>query len=122
MPKDSLGIVQLGSSNVLKIARVKAYKMPSDAGGWMAYHMDKPLPDTAKKAPVVPKNPQADSLRKVVDSLTALLQKFPEKVQQKYLKDAEGLGLNAEGLDADEPAGAVAGGGDAGTLLPKWTR
>ncbi|MCA0381976.1 MAG: prolyl oligopeptidase family serine peptidase [Bacteroidetes bacterium] len=117
MPKDSLGIVQLGSSNVLKIARVKAYKMPSDAGGWMAYHMDKPLPDTAKKAPVVPKNPQADSLRKVVDSLTALLQKFPEKVQQKYLKDAEGLGLNAEGLDADEPAGAAAGGGDAGTEL-----
>jgi hypothetical protein len=82
MPKDSLGMVTLGQAQVLKVPRVKAFKMPADAGSWVAYHMEKPLPDTTKKAPAPPKNPQADSLRKVVDSLTALLNKFPEKVQR----------------------------------------
>lgn len=112
MPKDSLGIVTLGNNNFVKVPRVKAYKMPSDAGSWVAYHLEKPLPDTAKKAPAVPKNPQADSLRKVVDSLTALLNKFPEKVQRKYLDEATG-----EWVDADEPTAGNIAGGDTGSEL-----
>ncbi|HSC55346.1 MAG TPA: prolyl oligopeptidase family serine peptidase [Phnomibacter sp.] len=107
MPKDSLGIVELGKSNVVKTPRLKAFKMPVLAGGWVAYHLEKPLPDTTKKPAAAPKNAQADSLRKVVDSLTALLQKFPEKVQQKYL----------DGVDADEPAGAAGAAANTGSEL-----
>jgi dipeptidyl aminopeptidase/acylaminoacyl peptidase len=120
MPKDSLGIVALGTNEVLKTPRVKTVRMPADAGGWIAYHLEKPLPDTAKKTTASPKNPQADSLRRVVDSLQALLQKFPERLQQKYLKnDAEASGLFdvADGYDADEPANSPANGADAGSEL-----
>lgn len=112
MPKDSLGIVALGKSEVMKIARVKAFKMPSDAGSWIAYHLEKPLPDTTKKTTAPAKNAQADSLRKVVDSLTALLQKFPAKVQQKYLDENDGVVA-----DADEPAGAAGAAADTGSEL-----
>lgn len=41
MPKDSLGIIELGKDNVWKIARVKNYKTPDKAAGWVAYQMDK---------------------------------------------------------------------------------
>lgn len=113
MPKDSLGIVELGTASLQKIARVKTFKMPAEGASWVAYHLEKPLPDTAKKPTPAPKNPQADSLRKVVDSLQVLLKKFPEKVQKKYLDDLEAL-LTA---DADEPALGGPGATEAGTDL-----
>ncbi|SMD16466.1 alpha/beta hydrolase family protein [Pedobacter nyackensis] len=49
MTKDSLGIANLGNSAIVKVARVKSYKMPEDGASVMAYLLDKPL-DTAKKA------------------------------------------------------------------------
>src|SRR5882762_11918347 len=45
-PKDSLGILDLGSDSLVKIPRVKSYKIPEKAGGWLAYQLDKALPDT----------------------------------------------------------------------------
>ncbi len=112
MPKDSLGIVELGKLVVMKTPRVKGFKMPSDGGSWVAYQLEKALPDTSKKPAGPVKNPQADSLRKVVDSLTALLNKFPEKVQKKYLDEE-----NSVGMDADEPSASAAGGNDTGSDL-----
>ncbi|MFQ5606130.1 MAG: prolyl oligopeptidase family serine peptidase [bacterium] len=50
MPKDSLGIVELNTGGVVKIARVKSFKMPEERGGWLAYHFEKSktLKDTTK--------------------------------------------------------------------------
>jgi len=48
MPKDSLGIANLTSNTVTKIARVKSFKFPETGFGYMAYQLDKL--DTAKKA------------------------------------------------------------------------
>jgi acetyl esterase/lipase len=47
MPKDSLGIVTLEDGQVDRIGRVKSFKMPPDAGGWVAYLLEKALPDSA---------------------------------------------------------------------------
>ena len=58
MPKDSLGIIELGKDSVLKIARVKSYKTPEKGSGWLAYQLDKALPETVKPA-------QPDSLTKL---------------------------------------------------------
>ncbi|MBC7921753.1 MAG: S9 family peptidase [Ferruginibacter sp.] len=50
LPKDSLGIVGLAGGELVKIPRVKSFKMPGKGSGFVAYHLDKPLPppDTSK--------------------------------------------------------------------------
>jgi len=48
MPKDSLGIANLTSNTITKVARVKSFKFPEEGSGIMAYLTEKP--DTAKKA------------------------------------------------------------------------
>ncbi len=50
MPKDSLGIFVFGGNKLEKIARVKSFKLPKDAGNWLAYQLEKELPkaDTTK--------------------------------------------------------------------------
>jgi dipeptidyl aminopeptidase/acylaminoacyl peptidase len=47
LPKDSLGIANLTTSAVTKVARVKSFKFPEEGAGVMAYLTEKP--DTAKK-------------------------------------------------------------------------
>ncbi|MEO6719876.1 MAG: prolyl oligopeptidase family serine peptidase [Ferruginibacter sp.] len=79
MPKDTLGIVELGKDSLIKIARVKTFKTPDKASGWMAYHLEKPLPDSAKK--------------KVADSIkvkTDLLVKLADSVIRKSIDSIKG--------------------------------
>lgn len=40
-PKDSLGIIELGKEEIKKISKVRSYKVPTDAAGWVAYWMEK---------------------------------------------------------------------------------
>ncbi len=40
-PKDSLGILNLSTGVVVRIERVKSFKVPEDAGGWLAYLLEK---------------------------------------------------------------------------------
>ncbi len=102
MPKDSLGYLTLGAGDMNKVARVKSFQLPEDAGTWMAYLKEKPLPDTTKKKPAgPPKNPQLDSAKLVIDSLQQIINALPEKVKKKYLD--EGL-LEEDDFYADEPA------------------
>ncbi|MFP4471579.1 MAG: alpha/beta hydrolase family protein [Bacteroidales bacterium] len=51
MPKDSLGIWVLEKNDLRKVARVKSFLLPEEGSGWLAYHLEKPLPvkDTADK-------------------------------------------------------------------------
>ncbi len=62
LPKDSLGIFDVQKNAVVKIPRVKAFKMPEKAGGWLAYHLERPAPpkdparpDTSRRAAKAPK-------------------------------------------------------------------
>ncbi|HMO32229.1 MAG TPA: prolyl oligopeptidase family serine peptidase [Lacibacter sp.] len=86
MPKDSLGMLELGKDSVWKVARVKSFKVPDQAGGWMAYLLEKPLPET----PRPPARPDsltrlnrmvnmADSLARVADSLRNKAQEARQK-------------------------------------------
>ncbi|MCX6134434.1 MAG: prolyl oligopeptidase family serine peptidase [Ignavibacteriales bacterium] len=49
LPKDSLGIIALSTMKLTKIARVKSFKLPEKGSGWVAYQLEKELPDTTKK-------------------------------------------------------------------------
>ncbi len=40
-PKDSMGIVELGKDEVTKIPKVRNYKVPAKAAGWVAYWKEK---------------------------------------------------------------------------------
>ena len=39
-PKDSLGILNLSNGDVFRTEMVKSYKLPEDAGGWVAYLLE----------------------------------------------------------------------------------
>lgn len=69
MPKDSLGVVKLGDKSVNKIARLKSFKLPDDAGGWMAYLLDKELPDAPKTKAALDSAAKIKSLFAMADSL-----------------------------------------------------
>lgn len=49
MVKDSLGFVNLTTSAIIKVPRVKSFKIPENAGAFLVYQKEAPA-DTAKKA------------------------------------------------------------------------
>ncbi|MFL9483552.1 alpha/beta hydrolase family protein [Chitinophagaceae bacterium LWZ2-11] len=74
--KDSLGIVDLSTLKLEKTARVKSFKIPEKASGWVVYLLEKPAddsrgprPDRDSTARLKAMTAMADSLSKVVDSL-----------------------------------------------------
>jgi hypothetical protein len=76
MPKDSLGLIVLGQDSIFKIAKVKSYKTPEKAAGWVAYHMEKLTPEVSKTKILPDSLTQinnlafmADSLMRIADSL-----------------------------------------------------
>ncbi len=100
MPKDSLGMLELGKEIVFKKARVKDYRLPEEAGGWLAYHMERPLSDTAGRSDSTRggrRNPVADSLQRVIDSLNNRINTSGQK------KVVDGDGYDAD--DDDTPGG-----------------
>lgn len=69
MPKDSLGVVKLGDKTVNKIARIKSFKLPDDASGWMAYLLDKEQPELPKSKVALDSAAKIKSLFAMADSL-----------------------------------------------------
>jgi dipeptidyl aminopeptidase/acylaminoacyl peptidase len=94
MTKDSIGIVELGKEGVLKFARVKNFKTPEKGFGYLAYQMEKPLPDTSKKA----KKPVVDSSKANIDMLV----KMADSVIRKSME-----AVNAQNLTKEEMIGAA---------------
>ncbi|MFQ5570508.1 MAG: hypothetical protein ACE5G0_12575, partial [Rhodothermales bacterium] len=49
-PKDSLGILNLATGEVVRVERVKSFKLPEEGNSWLAYLLEKPLAtkDTTK--------------------------------------------------------------------------
>ncbi|RYZ28962.1 MAG: S9 family peptidase [Chitinophagaceae bacterium] len=93
MPKDSVGIIELGKEGIVKVAKVKGYKVPEKAAGWVAYHKERE-PATVRPS-AQPTQKTVDSLRLKIDSLTQLV------VQLKNIK-----GGSRDGEDADEEPGS----------------
>jgi hypothetical protein len=91
MPKDSIGIIELGKDSIWKLARVKTFKAPQEEAGWMAYHLDKPV--EKKETPERPRRTESpdkkitDSLTRVIDSLYAVIESIPKKEKKKKSKD-----------------------------------
>jgi dipeptidyl aminopeptidase/acylaminoacyl peptidase len=75
MPKDSLAFVELGQDNLIKIPKIKSFKLPEDSGNWLAWLSEKGSSDNKPKMEldsVAKLNAMAiysDSLMHVVDSI-----------------------------------------------------
>ena len=120
MPKDSFAIVVLGEEEIWKSARVKSYKTPQKAFGWVAYHLEKAIETPVKKS--VEKGGDkklTDSLNHIIDSLESIIRSIPEK--KKKNRDGESDETVeyspftiAQDADGDETAGSVI---DAGSDL-----
>ncbi len=123
MPKDSLVIIELGKEEMVKLPRVKSYKTPEKAFGWVAYHLEKPLPDTSKKSKTAVYDSmkiKTDLLVKLADSiirwsidsirgkirkeeLIAAMQKASKEIlknREDGLYDEKGVLTDADGDDA----------------------
>lgn len=129
MPKDTLAIIELGSETVTRIPRVKGFKTPQKAGGWVAYQMEKPLPDTTKKKSAAPDSAKikldqlvkiADSvIRKSIDSVKGKISReevitAAQKAAKEILKKAEDellMSVMPADAEGDDPGGAGASDG-----------
>lgn len=127
IPKDSLAILLLGTDSLVKIAKIKSYKMPEKAAGWLVYHLEKAAQDSSRKkaAPDSVKTridmltKLADSLiRKSLDSIKGKIEKeevlsATRKAVKEIYKKADEWQLeenNAVDADGDEPSTAGAAG------------
>ena len=130
MPKDSLGIIELGKEEVLKVPRIKMYRSPEKAFGWVAYQMEKPMPDSSKKSRSVLNDSAkarvdmlvklADSvIRRSIDSVKGNINReeviaAAQKAAKQILKNADDEMITAKDADDDDAAG---GGASEGTDL-----
>lgn len=116
LPKDSLGIYDLRSRSLVRVADVRSYKIPEKAGGWIAYLHEakkdtKKIPgDTAKKAPSRSKKVKKNNEE---NGYTLVLRMFQDttRTQFGYVKDfvfpkyGKGLLFSTTGNDSTMKAG-----------------
>ena len=95
MTKDSIGIVELGKDVVMKFAIIKGFKTHEKGFGYLAYQLEKALPDTTKK---VKKAPVVDSAKANIDMLV----KLADSVIRKSVES-----ISAENLTKEEMIGAA---------------
>ncbi len=86
MPKDSLAIVEFGKDSVWKVARVKTFKTPEKGNDWVAYHMEKALPEPPKPAPKQDSITQINKLMSMADSLMRVADSIRNKANEAKIK------------------------------------
>ncbi|WP_162915630.1 alpha/beta hydrolase family protein [Paraflavitalea soli] len=116
MPKDSLGIVELGKDSVTKIARVKSFKSPEKGTGqWMAYLLDKPLPEATRPAGRPDSLTQLNNLMRAADSLARVADSLRKKVTEAQTK---GLAVLQPASRREAGAGSNTGNNNAAAGAP----
>lgn len=73
MPKDSMGIVELGKDSIWKSDRVMVYKTPEKGYGWVAYLQEKNIKTAKNKTSDSEAGKRIDSLSRVIDSLREII-------------------------------------------------
>ena len=131
MPKDSLGIAELGIDSVLKYPRIKTFKSPEKGVGWIAYHTEKVMADSAKKSKTAVYDAEkakmdmlvklADSIiKKSIDSIGGNIKKeavigAAQKAAREILKKADDELLQASDLPWASAQGEKDAEGDDAT-------
>lgn len=101
-PKDSIGIVELGKDDVVKVAKIKSYKTPGKGFGWVAYQKE----IVPSRQVIAPTQKTVDSLKKKIDSLSLLISEL------KNIKSG-----SKDGLDADDDPSTSASANEGSDLV-----
>jgi dipeptidyl aminopeptidase/acylaminoacyl peptidase len=120
MTKDSLGIFNLGTLTVSKVARVKSFKIPEQGSDFIAYQLEKPI-DTAKKAKpaVADKKGMEEGTEMVFRNLnTGIERKFRAVTEYSFSKNGQQLAIACSGSKTDKtaPVGVFLFNTEKGTL------
>lgn len=87
MPKDTLAIVELGNPGITRIPRVKSFRMPEEGGAqWLAYHLDKALPEARAPRQKPDSLTQIDNLSRMADSLMRVADSLRNKANEARQK------------------------------------
>ncbi|PTX18845.1 prolyl oligopeptidase family protein [Pontibacter mucosus] len=124
LPKDSLAIVKLEDMSVVKLPRVKSYKLPKEGSGWLAYHLEKQLPEKKEdkkteaaegaakaeaKKPALKPNKDAKGTELVLRNLsTGQEHRFPRVVDYIFSEQGNMLYFVKDELDSLHRAGVFA--------------
>jgi dienelactone hydrolase len=114
MPKDSLGILEMATNNLQKVAQVKSFKTPEKGSGWLAYQLEKQLPETTKEAESTDSLSQLNNLFHLADSLAKLSDSLRNKAQEAKLK---GLTILQKPRNENRPAKPTVDPIEEGTTL-----
>ena len=110
MPKDSLGILELGTEKIWKKENVKSFKTPDENFGWVAYQRGK-IADSSKLPSKKGDTKITDSLKHVIDSLQIVIESNKKTSKGKRNRDSDEGIYDPEFSDMfasapdDEPAG-----------------
>ncbi|MDN5202625.1 prolyl oligopeptidase family serine peptidase [Fulvivirgaceae bacterium BMA10] len=135
LPKDSLGIFNLATSNLTKVPRVKSFKVPKKADGWLAYQLEKEpaqKKDTTNKSNDQEKNKakkeeKVDNKKKkkkngstlvVRNLLNSEEKKFEFVTAYNFTENGKKLILASEGNDSTFMSGVYVYHLNNGTLKP----
>lgn len=86
MPKDSLAIIELGNENIVRIPRIKSFKVPDDSGLWLAYLLDKPVADPARGRTDLDSASRVNAMLAMADSLARVVDSLRNRVNEAKLK------------------------------------
>ncbi|GAB2815328.1 alpha/beta hydrolase family protein [Ferruginibacter profundus] len=86
LPKDSLGIIELGQDSVLKIAKIKSYKTPEKGSGWMAYLLEKAETPSPKVKALPDSATQLKNMYQTADSLMNVAAEMVKKAKEAQEK------------------------------------
>ena len=87
MPKDSLAIIELGKEELMKLPRIKGFKIPEKGFGWLAYQSEKILPDTAKKSRTSVYDSAKIKIELLVKLSDSIIRKSIDSIKGRILKE-----------------------------------
>ncbi|MBN9350470.1 MAG: S9 family peptidase [Chitinophagaceae bacterium] len=70
MPKDSLGIVELGNLSIQKFASIKSFSVPEEGLGWFVFQKNQPAGESKPRSQA---EKTIDSLKRTIDSLNLVI-------------------------------------------------
>jgi len=69
LPKDSLAYLELGLENLVKVPRVKSFKMPEENSKWLVWLAEKPSAESAKPKAELDSLAKINAMLRISDSL-----------------------------------------------------